>query len=289
VSRIFAALALAGAACGSSPRPDGAITLRDDAGHTTSLAGPAHRVVSLVPAATELLFALGAGSTVVGRTRWCDYPAAAAEVASVGDGIAPNVEAVVARSPDLVVAYRSPTNAMAIGRFRDLGIAVVELAFDRQEDFDRAAALLGRALGRPAAGDSLVRAVQADLEAATIRVDRPPRVFVLAQSDPPIAIGGGSFLSELLRRAGAVNVFGDVDRPSFPVSIEAVVDRDPDLLLVVGEAEPTFSSRPEWEPVAAVRARRFVRVSGSEFNRPSPRIGAAVRALARALREVTPR
>lgn len=284
MSRLLAAFLFLLAGCGRPAPAAGPIHLLDDGGTDVVLAAPAARIVSLVPAATELLFALGAGSALVGRTRWCDYPAAAAQVPSVGDGMAPNVEAVAGRNPDLVVMYRSAGNDAAVSRLRGIGVPVVELALDRQADFDRAAGLLARAVGRPEAGDSLVRRVQLDLADAT-RPDTGRRmsVLVLAWSNPPIAIGAGSFLSEIISRAGAANVFADVDRPSFTVSLEAVVARNPDVILVVGDEDPPVADRPEWQTVPAVRERRFVRVDGSMFNRPSPRIGEAVRTLARAL------
>lgn len=276
-------LALALVACGRPAPPPRAITVIDDAGHPVALAAPARRVVSLVPAATELLFALGAGTAVVGRTDWCDYPAEAAAVPSVGNGMSPNVEVVAARQPDLVVMYRSPGNAAAVQKLRGLGIEVVELAIDRQTDFERDTRLLASLVGRVAAGDSLVERVRVDLDAATVDPPRRPSVLILAWSDPPMTIGGGSFLSEIVTRAGGRNLFGDTPKPSFNVSIEAIVERNPDHVLVVGDGDPAFASRPEWQVVPAVARRRFVRIDGSEFNRPSPRIGSAVRALARAL------
>lgn len=273
--------------CPPAPGAGGgtSIALTDDAGTATTLPRPPSRVVSLVPAATELVFALGAGARLVGRTKWCDYPAQVAEIPSVGDGLLPNVEAIVAARPDLVLAYRSPSNAPAVARLRALGIPVVELAIDRFEDFERDARLVGQALGMGAIGDSLAVAVRADLERATVVGERPPGVLIVAWADPPMTIGGGSYLDEILRRAGARNIFGDSDRPSFVVSLEAVVARNPDRVLVVGDADPDFASRAEWQVVPAIRARRFVRVTGSMFNRPSPRIGNAVRTLAAALRQ----
>ena len=92
----------------ASPQPSaGRIHVVDDAGDTVRLAEPARRVVSLIPATTELLFAIGAGPLIVGRTTWCDYPPAAAQVPNLGDGIRPNLEAIVAQHPDLAVPYRS--------------------------------------------------------------------------------------------------------------------------------------------------------------------------------------
>lgn len=277
-------VSLIGCAPGPSVvRGAGAIVLTDDAGTVTSLPRAASRVVSLVPAATELVFALGAGDRLVGRTKWCDYPAEAARIPSVGDGLLPNVEAIAAARPDLVLAYRSPSNAPAVGQLRGLEIPVLELAIDRFEDFERDARLVGRALGLGTRGDSLAVAARADLERATVLADRPPGVLIVAWADPPMTIGGGSYLDEILRRAGARNIFGDSDRPSFVVSLEAVVARNPDRVLIVGDDDPDFASRAEWQVVPAIRDRRFVRVTGSMFNRPSPRIGEAVRTLAAAL------
>src|SRR5262245_40070576 len=107
-STAFAAAVLV--ACAAPQSSAGRIHVVDDAGDTVRLAEPARRVVSLIPATTELLFAIGAGPLVVGRTTWCDYPAAATQVPNLGDGIRPNVEAIVAQHPDLVVLYRSTQN-----------------------------------------------------------------------------------------------------------------------------------------------------------------------------------
>src|SRR5260370_7504989 len=104
---------------------------------------------------TELLFALGAGDRVVGRTTWCDYPPAALAIPSVGDGLNPNIEAVAARQPDLVVLYRSTLNETAARALTRLGVAVALVEQDRLEDIARAAPLLGRLTGRAATGDSL--------------------------------------------------------------------------------------------------------------------------------------
>ena len=261
--------------------------LVDDAGVRFTLAAPPSRVVSLVPATTELVFALGVGSRLVGRTTWCDYPAEAAAVPDLGNGIDPNVEAVVAARPDLVLLYKSGANRAAAERFRALGIPTLELATDRMEDFDRITRLLGAALGRREQAESLVVRTKRDLDAASrfpvLPSSRRPSVFILAWDRPAMTLGRGSFLSEILDHAGARNVFDDLATSSAPVSIEAVIARNPDFILISTDGEPTIAGRTEWRAVRAVRERRFLRARGSEFNRPSPRIGTAVRELAAAL------
>jgi iron complex transport system substrate-binding protein len=285
-------LLLLGCAC-RQPAPLVPGELVDDSGARVSLAAPPRRVVSLIPATTELLFALGAGNRVAGRTAWCDYPPEAARVPNLGNGIQPNVEAVVAARPDLVLLYKSGANRGAADRLRALGIPTLELATDRIADIARITRMLGQALGLREAAESLLATTERDLAAASTAPGLPssaapirPTVFILAWDRPAMTLGRGSFLSEILERAGARNVFDDLPSSSAQVSVEAVASRDPDYILVESEGEPAIARRPEWRVVRAVRERRFLRVRGSEFNRPSPRVGSAVRELAAALRAV---
>jgi ABC-type Fe3+-hydroxamate transport system substrate-binding protein len=281
VFRVLRALPLALAlACRPAP-PAGRLV--DDGGAAVTLAAPPRRVVSLIPATTELVFALGAGDRLVGRTSWCDFPPEAARVPDLGNGIGPNLEAVVAAKPDLVLLYKSGANRAAVERLRGLGIPVLELATDRMQDFDRVARLVGRALGVGERAESLVTSTERDLAAATHIPSFRPSVLILVWDRPPMTLGRGSFLSEIVDRAGARNLFDDIATSSAPISVEAVVARDPDFILVSGTGEPAIASRPEWQSVRAVRERRFLHVGGSEFNRPSPRVAAAVRELAAAL------
>lgn len=255
---------------------------------------PARRIVSLAPSSTELLFALGAGSQLVGRTSWCRYPPEAARVADVGDGLNPNVEAIVARRPDLVVMYRSQLTAAAAAQLERLGIASVVLAQDRLEDIAEAARVLGALTGHAAAGDSIAAALDTLLlrgaAAARQRPAPPPiaRVAFLVWDAPPIVIGGGSYLDQLTTLAGAANVFHDLASASATVSIETIVDRDPDVILVLSDsgALPAYADRREWRAIRAVRERRFVALSADLFGRPSPSAPAAVAALRRMLEAV---
>jgi ABC-type Fe3+-hydroxamate transport system substrate-binding protein len=282
--RTLVGVLLSGAALGACVRPrtgSSAIVLVDDAGDTVHLAAPAHRIVSLIPATTELLFAIGAGPHVVGRTTWCDYPPEASAVPNMGDGIRPNLEAILAQHPDLVVLYQSAQNGDAARRLRELGIPEVRLAVDRLTDVDRIAGILGRLTGTQRGADSLAAVFDTALSHATARADSStrPRVLILVWDQPPMTLGAGSFLSELVDRAGAVNLFSDIGSSSAQVSVEAVVARNPDLVLVASEGTPAFAERPEWQPVRAIRERRFVRLTSSAFSRPSPRAPDAIRNL----------
>jgi iron complex transport system substrate-binding protein len=278
---MFLGMSLAGAACREhSPEAGGSIRVVDDAGDTVSLQAPARRVVSLIPASTELLFAIGAGSSLVGRTSYCDYPPAAKVVPDLGDGIKPSIEAVLAQRPDLVVLYNSGQNAAVAGRLRELGIPALRINTDALSDVDRVVRILGTLTGRQPGADSVAAAFDTSLAAATRPVKGPrPKILLLVWEQPPMTIGRGSFLHELVERAGGENLFADVAASSGVVSIEAVAARNPDLIFTTTEGPASFATRPEWQVVPAIRDHRFLRVSGSEFNRPSPRAPAAIREL----------
>ena len=282
-----AALAAALVACRSA-EPETAGQVIDDTGRPVALERPARRIVSLAPGLTELLFAIGAGDRVVGRTRWGDYPPEVVHIPSVGDGLDPNVEMIAARRPDLVAFYASPSNATAIEQLEQLGISTVSLRTDGLADLARAARLLGRLTGDSAAADSM--ATWLEREVGMLESTRPggviPAVLILAWDNPPIVIGGASFLSEIVELAGGHNAFADVDLASLPVSIEAIVQRNPDIVLITSDSGvPSWANRSEWRAVAAVRARRFVVAPGSEFGRPSFRAPDAVGRLRAALAE----
>jgi iron complex transport system substrate-binding protein len=279
------------AACRSAGGSFTAVGFQDDAGTYVRLGSPPRRIVSLNPTTTELLFAIGAGSRLVGRSGACDYPPAAAEVPDLGDGFPPVVEAVAATRPDLVVLYHSAGNASAAERLRELGIPVLRLRTDRLADVARAARLLGRASGAAHAGDSVAATLEAELAQQRATAGRREAggipVLLLAWDQPVIALGAGSFASELVELAGGRNVFADVAAPSAPVSLEAIAAREPAVVILAGSEMPGLERRPEWRTLRAIRERRVVRLTESSSNRPSPRAPQAVRSLRARLASLT--
>jgi len=238
------------------------------------------RIVSLLPSFTELLFAIGAGDRVVGRTQWCDYPPAALSIPSVGDGLPPNIEAVAARKPDLVVLYNAGPNVTAAKQLERIGIRTVLLDLNRLEDLGPAARTLGRLTGLEQRAESLAAA----LDSLSLDRPRPPSTATLAfivWDNPPIIIGHGSYLDQLATQAGARNVFGDVTAPSAQVSLETIVARDPQWIAVLSDSAvpPAFAKRREWRAVRAVREGHFLLLPGSLFGRPGPRSGQAIQQL----------
>ena len=244
--------------------------------------GPSQRIVSLLPSFTEILFAIGAGDRVVGRTQWCDYPAAALAVPSVGEGLPPNIEAVMARRPDLVVLYNAGPNVTAAKQLERVGIHTVLIDLNRLEDLGPATRTLGRLTGRDVVAESLATVLDS-------LAGRPPppsttSLAFVVWDNPPIIIGHGSYLDQLAAQAGARNVFGDVSAPSAQVSLETIVARDPQWIAVLADsaappAPPAFAKRREWRAVRAVRDGYFLLLPGSLFGRPGPRSGTAIQQL----------
>jgi ABC-type Fe3+-hydroxamate transport system substrate-binding protein len=225
------------------------------------------------------LFAIGAGDRIVGRTQWCDYPPAALEIPSVGDGMPPNVEAVVGRKPDLVVLYNSGPNVIAAKQLERIGIRTVLLDLNRLEDLGPATRILGRLTGLEQRAESLAAALDS-LPRRPPPTSRTSIVFIV-WDNPPIIIGHGSYLDQLAAQAGARNVFGDITAPSAQVSLETIVARDPQWIAVLSDsgAPPAFARRREWRAIPAVREGHFLLLPGSLFGRPGPRSGEAIKQL----------
>lgn len=282
------------AACEGPPRSvreAGGSVVVDDFGDSVSVRPAAQRVVSLNPVTTELIFAMGAGPRLVGRSRWDGWPLAALEVPEVGDAMQPNVEAILARRPDLVVLYASPSNRTAATRLQEAGVRTLAVRTDAVRDLRRIAtalgALLGDSLAASATVDSTLRAVDS-VRALAAAGDRRPSVAWIVWDDPLIVIGGGSYRSELLAVAGAVNAFADLSAPSPQLSIEELVRRDPDVLIVGTRMAERFATDARWGQLRAVRERRLILPDTGIVGRPGVRMGEAARHLRELLRPIVP-
>lgn len=255
--------------------------LTDDFGDTVRDTRAAQRIVSLNPVTTELLFALGAGSRVVGRTHWDLYPDAARAVPDLGNGMEPNVEVILGVHPDLVVLYASPSNRAAALQLHGAGVATLSIRDDHIIDFRRTVTMLARAVGDSAAGAVIADSVERSLDAVRERPRpaKPVTVFWHVWDSPILTIGAGSYLDELVTLAGARNIFGDLAAPSPQVTLEEIVRRNPDYVLVGAASEKALRSSALWRAVPAVRAGRLLVVDTLLTGRPGIRLGEAARSL----------
>ncbi len=260
-------------------------TFTDDFGDAISVGIPPKRIVSLNPATTDLLFALGAGKRLVGRTHWDFYPDSAQLVADMGSGLRPNVEVVLSTHPDLVLLYASNDNRMAAAEFRAAGVRTLSLKIDHIGDFHKAARMIGRIIGDSARGAAVSDSVKKTLDRVRVATSglKKPRIFWHIWDSPLITIGSGSYMNELVEIAGAENIYGDMSDPSPTVSIEDVLKRDPDFIVTGPEGKPKIKSDPNWASSRAVRTGKILVADTSLVGRPSVRLGEAAVHLANLL------
>jgi ABC-type Fe3+-hydroxamate transport system substrate-binding protein len=236
------------------------------------------RVVSLNPTTTEIIFALGVGDHLVGRSRWDAWPAEAARVPSVGDGIRPNVETILAARPALVVMYASADNRSAARALRSAGVSTLAVRVDSIAQFRRVTRLLAGALGVPERGRAIVDSVDRTLARVRRLTSGASRPTVLwrAWDTPLLVIGGGSYFTELVDIAGGRNAFADDPRPSPQVSFEEVLRRNPDRMLAGDStAARSLQADARWRTLPAVRDGRVLVVDGELLAQPSVRLGQA--------------
>jgi ABC-type Fe3+-hydroxamate transport system substrate-binding protein len=257
----------------------------DDFGDTIRLGAGARRIVSLNPTTTEILFALGAGDRLVGRSEFDRWPAAALAVASIGPALRPNVEAVLGAKPDLVLLYASRDNHAAAQQLRAAGIQTAAFKVDSIEQFDRLTRLLGHIVGDSTRGALVADTVRRTLDSvrAVTQGLAPVSVVMPSWDQPLIVIGGGSFLSQLVTIAGGRNVYDSIASPSPTVTLEDVVRRNPDVVLVGPERSANIRGDARWRVLPAVRSGRVLVIDTNVTMRPAVRLGEGAVALARLL------
>jgi iron complex transport system substrate-binding protein len=291
---LLAVLLVGCSEAGSSARSTGEaaeVAATDDGGREVRLARPARRVVSLLPAGTETLFALGAGGQVVGRTRY-DTDAGFAHLPSVGGGLDPSLEALLALRPDLVVAWESVGTASVRPRLEALGIPVFAIQTRDTAAILRNIRNLGHLTGRDAAADSLAGAVRARFDSVRASVPPGPRPSVLyvVSFDPPIIAGTDNFIAELISLAGGepVRISGAARGVSPQVSLEELLRRQPDLVIVPVGADREgplrrLRTQPGWRELRAVREGRVAMVPSDVMSRPGPSILESARLMREAI------
>ena len=283
--RVVVALVLPLAACMRDAPRSATRPSADDFGDSLLFREAPRRIVSLNPSTTELLFAIGAGGRLVGRTTYDRWPEAALSIPDLGPGLRPNVESVLAARPDLVLLYASDDNRDAARRLRAAGVATAAYRVDRIADFRRVTLALGALTGDSVAARATVDSVGATIErvrAATTSLPRPT-VFWPLYDQPLLATGGGSFLNELIDIAGGSNVYGFLKEPSPRITVEDLLERDPEIILLSPESRARYVADPRWRALRAVRGDRLLAVDTMLVYRPGPRLGEAARSLARLL------
>lgn len=272
----------------------------DVAGTTVTVHSVPQRIVSLIPGNTELLFAVGAGRSVVGVTNYCDYPPEAGEIAKIGDLTAMSLEKIVDLDPDLVLASTGNSREL-IFSLRALDVPVFVIDPQSVEEVLDAIATVGRLAGREEAARELLAGYRQRLAAVSDRVgelaeSERPSVFVGSPfRDENWTPGPETFVSAVIRRAGGRNVADDLAPRTWAVyNLEHIVSRNPQVLLsTLGEGQDPEDTTKRylerakalkgWQDLDAVRDERVVLIPENWLLRPAPRLIRAIETLAAAL------
>lgn len=253
----------------------GAISAMDDTRHTVTLAAPARRIVSLAPHTTEMLFAAGAGSRIVGVTEFSDYPPEAKRIPSVGSGVSLDLERIIQLKPDLIVGWNNGNAAAQLARLEPLGIPIY-----RTEPYTFAAIAqsieqLARLAGSEATGSEAAEAFRTRLKQLqdTYQKRRTVTVFYQIWRSPLMTLNGKHLVSAALRLCGAKNIFGDLPQLAPTVSMEAVLKENPEAIIAsTGEQDDVLAPWRRFTNLKATARGNLLTVDGEQLNRLGPRI-----------------
>jgi iron complex transport system substrate-binding protein len=254
----------------------------------TLLAGQPQRIVSTAPSITEMLYALGLGDRVVAVTRFCRYPPEAQLKPKIGDYVNPNIEAITALRPDLVIIQTNPVRL----RERLTGVHLRTIEVDQQNigGIYESIRMVGDAAGVPERAAALSGSIRAGLDAMRARTAalKPVRVmFVVGRSqdrlDGLVVVGKASFLNEVIQIAGGENIFRDAIAPYPSVSLEEVMGRNPEVILDMGDMSDTVGVTDQhkrevvalWDRVGtldAVKRHRVFAIASDVYIVPGPRV-----------------
>lgn len=258
-----------------------ALSARDDDGHTVTLAAPAQRVISLAPHATELVFAAGCGSRLVGTVTYSDYPAAARAVPRVGDNKALDLERIAALKPDLIVVWRHGNAERQTDALRALHIPLFFSGPKHLDDIASSLNRLGILLGTQPVADEAAASFRRDI--ATLRARyaaRPPvTVFFQVWDRPLMTLNGTHLISDVIDLCGGRNIFASLKPLAPTVTDEAVLAANPEAIVTTDrgatatrDALPSLARWRAWPSLTAVARDNLFAIDGDLLTRASPRI-----------------
>jgi iron complex transport system substrate-binding protein len=259
--------------------------LTDALGRNVELKSAARRVVSLSPGVTEILFAIGAGGYVAGRTAYCDYPAAAASVPVVGgfSGATVSVEQIAMLKPDLAIVS-ADMHQRLIPLLEGLGIAVFTVEPRNFEEVYATIGTVGTLTGCEENAAAVVQAMKSKIARVEARGQRARTVFWELTATPLMTTGGDTFVNEAIKKAGGRNIFENEKSGWIQVSFEQVLLRNPDWIISGSDHAVDAASRPLWRSISAVKNKRIATVDADLVYRYGPRLADAVIAIAEILR-----
>lgn len=260
-----------------SPAARADLVFNDDGGREVRLKAPARRIITLAPHATEILYAAGAGDRLVGTVDYSDYPPAAKKLPRVGSYARLDLEAIAALKPDLVIAWESGNPAGQVDKLRSLGLPVYSSQPNQMQDVAAQLARFGQLAGSEATANAAAEAFRQRLaKLRNANANKPPvRVFYQIWKAPLMTIGGPQIISDAIRLCSGENVFGKLDQMSPTVSIEAVLEANPEIIIAtgMGDARPEWlDDWNKWGRMTAVRRGNLFHINPDILQRHTPRI-----------------
>jgi iron complex transport system substrate-binding protein len=267
------------------------ITVRDDAGRVVTLAAPPKRIVSASPSTTELAFAVGLGDEIVAVDKFSNYPPEAISRTSIGSYTDPDLETMLGADPDLVLATDVHV-AKLLPALEKQGIPTVVLSAKNIEGVLLNLLLLGRVAGDEAQADKVVADLRTRIAAVETRVAGSDPVSVFYELDPTLfTTGPGTFIDDVIRRAGGRNIASATTEQYPQLSAEEVIAADPAVILLADEAAgvtpEAVGARSGWAKLSAVTNGRVVVIDPDIGSRPGPRVVDALELIAATLHPAT--
>jgi len=269
----------------SQPAAAFPVTVTDDAGREVTVDAEPQRIVSLAPANTEIVAELGLLDRLVGVTTYCDYPPEVADIDKVGDFVTPNLEAITAADPDVVLAT-SGVQADVIEQLEAIGAVVVAVDPQTLDQLYASIDMVGDVLGRPQEAEAAVADIRTGIATISeaVSAEEPAACFVEIAQDPLFTVGSGTLLDDLITAAGGENV---VTEPGYVAySLEQLLADDPAVYLATlgSMSDPAaLESRPGYEALSAVQEGRVHVLEDNLVSRPGPRVAEGVGQIAVAL------
>ena len=272
--------------------------LVDDTGYVTSMDAYPNKIISLAPSTTEILFALGLDDKVVAVSNYCDYPynfsawIAAGNMSSIGDFSNPNMEVIASLEPDLILATGG-VQAETVDTLRNLAQKVLVLNPTDVDGVLQNIELVGNATGKTAEAKALNANLASRINAVVATVANAasmPKVYYEVWYDPLMTVGVNAWQNALIEKAGGVNVFGDQNLGYFTSSDEAVIERNPDVIVLPSEGMgwqfwgsiDDVKARPGYSSINAVQNDRICLVDSNTIARAGPRVADIIEDLAEA-------
>ena len=259
-------------------------SVTDDLGRTVNVPVKIDRAISLAPSLTEMIFAVGAGDTLVGVTSYCNYPEQAKAIEKVGDTMTPNIERIIALKPQIVFVSTASQLEAFTKTLDDQGIAVFVSDGKSLDDVYRSLNQFGDLFGTKKRAANLVSDLtqRADAVRSSVEGKPTPKVFVQISNDPLFTIGKDSFLTEVLDHAGGSSATKDVPTAYPKLSKETAMAMGPDVI-ILSDSDDNKEPNVVFKDSRAVKNGRVYRVNADILSRPGPRLVDAIEQIARDL------